>query len=386
MSDPNQFETTSWNADEVRLQSEAPSERQHPRKKRKFNWLTYTAFVLIVSAILAGVGWLLANDLCALNKKPLTATITVDEGDSLGKIAKKLKKAGIIEYKGFFVLFGTIAHASAKIDPGIYDLNTDMDYRALISKMQTYTPDSGTVQVTVPEGYTVMDTINLLAEKEVASVDSLTEAAKNYVFSDYPFIDNENLNDISRLEGYLFPDTYEFYIGEQSTSALERMLDNFQTKMEGELTNAVNSSGYTMDQIITMASIIQKESIGDETENANIASVLYNRLQTDNHETVGYLQLDSTINYAMDLLNIPDEDFSTELDSPYNTYLYQGLPKGPICNPGLAAIQAAISPSSTDYYYFAYGKDGVSHFFRTYDEHLNFVNSSMYATAAELQK
>ena len=284
------------------------------------------------------------------------------------------------------MLFGSIADANEKIDPGIYELDTDMDYRALIAHMKSYTPSDGTVMVTVPEGYTVMDIIKLMADKGVSSADALTEAAKNHVFSDYSFVDNDNLDNISRLEGYLFPDTYEFYIGEQPISALNRMLENYQAKITGELTDAINGSGYNMKQIMTMASIIEKESIGDDEERAKIASVLYNRLQTSNHETVGYLQLDSTVDYAMEVMGIPDADFSTKLESPYNTYLYQGLPAGPICNPGLSSIQAALHPASTDYYYFAYGKDGVSHFFRTYDEHLNFVNSDMYATAAELGK
>ncbi len=386
MADQNKFDTTHWDVDSVHRESQGEPEKPRREKKKKINWLAYIAFVLIVSALLAGIGWLLANDLCALNKKPLTATITVDEGDSLGKVASKLKKAGLIEYKGFFMLFGSIADANEKIDPGIYELDTDMDYRALIAHMKSYTPSDGTVMVTVPEGYTVMDIIKLMADKGVSSADALTEAAKNHVFSDYSFVDNDNLNNISRLEGYLFPDTYEFYIGEQPISALNRMLENYQAKITGELTDAINGSGYNMKQIMTMASIIEKESIGDDEERAKIASVLYNRLQTSNHETVGYLQLDSTVDYAMEVMGIPDADFSTKLESPYNTYLYQGLPAGPICNPGLSSIQAALHPASTDYYYFAYGKDGVSHFFRTYDEHLNFVNSDMYATAAELGK
>ena len=106
-----------------------------------------------------------------------------------------------------------------------------------------------------------------------------------------------------------------------------------------------------------------------------IASVLYNRLQTSNHETVGYLQLDSTVDYAMEVMGIPDADFSTKLESPYNTYLNKGLPPGPIANPGLESIMAALNPESTNYYYYALGDDGVHHFFTSYSEHQAFLNS-----------
>ena len=125
--------------------------------------------------------------------------------------------------------------------------------------------------------------------------------------------------------------------------------------------------------------MIEKEAIGDDEERANIASVFYNRLNGGNDEVGNVLQSDATIYYALRVMGLDDSQFSTDLDSPYNTYKYGGLPAGPICNPSLSAIRAAIYPNDTDYYYFAYGKDGVSHFFRTYNEHLAFVNSDMYA-------
>ncbi|MEE0563252.1 MAG: endolytic transglycosylase MltG, partial [Oscillospiraceae bacterium] len=130
---------------------------------------------------------------------------------------------------------------------------------------------------------------------------------------------------------------------------------------------------------VTLASIIEKEAIGDDEERANISSVFYNRLSGDNSEIGTALQSDATIYYALHIAGMDDTQFSTDLDSPYNTYKHGGLPAGPICNPSLSSIKAAVHPNDTGYYYFAYGKDGVSHFFRTYDEHLAFVNSDMYA-------
>ena len=156
------------------------------------------------------------------------------------------------------------------------------------------------------------------------------------------------------------------------------MLTNFVNRTS-DLMDAINSSSYNLREIITLASVVEKEAIGDDEERANIASVFYNRLNGGNSEVGTVLQSDATIYYALRVMGLDDSQFSTDLDSPYNTYKYGGLPAGPICNPSLSAIRAAIYPNDTDYYYFAYGKDGVSHFFRTYNEHLAFVNSDMYA-------
>ena len=126
-----------------------------------------------------------------------------------------------------------------------------------------------------------------------------------------------------------------------------------------------------------MASIIEKESIGDDTERKNISSVIHNRLERPNSEKGGrLLQLCSSINYIM--VHDGISKFDTTIESPYNTYIHEGLTPGPICNPGLSAIKAAIYPADTDYYFFALGTDDKSHFFTDYNEHLRFINSAEY--------
>ena len=399
MADYKNGDTASWDSEQVRrsqnsssarrsqsgssgrrTQDSQPPAHRRRRKKRHFNVLTYILFVLVTSAILAGVGWLLINDLCAFNKEDITATIEVTADDTIGTIADKLHDAGLIEYKWFFRLFATVADAKDKIGTGTYELSTEMDYRALIVGMHNSSGNlnSDTVRVTIPEGYSVQETIQLLADSDVSNVEDLTEAAKNHVF-DYTFVDNENLGSITRLEGFLFPDTYEFFHKEDAVSALDRLLSNFQTRVSGDLLTDIENSQYSLREIVTLASIIEKEAIGDDEERANISSVFYNRLSGDNSEIGTALQSDATIYYALHIAGMDDTQFSTDLDSPYNTYKYGGLPAGPICNPSLSSIKAAVHPNDTGYYYFAYGKDGVSHFFRTYDEHLAFVNSDMYA-------
>ena len=153
---------------------------------------------------------------------------------------------------------------------------------------------------------------------------------------------------------------------------------NFNNRVSGELLTQIKQSKYTLQEIITLASLIEKEATGDYEERANISSVFHNRLERSNSETGTLLQSCATVYYALSLEGKGKEYFSTELDSPYNTYIHGGLPVGPIANPGLASIRAAVNPNNTNLYYFALGKDGVSHFFRTYSEHLAFVNSDMY--------
>ena len=389
MPNDKNFETTYYNAEEVRRAAAQKAHQKARRKKMKRRRVAvYLICVVLVSAILAGVGWLLANDLCALNKDYKEATIVVEEDDSVRDVAKKLKKAGLINNKSFFCFVGKFMHAGKKIDPGTYEgLNTNMDYRSLISGLHDYEAErreeEGLIRITIREGLTVKEIIALLAENGISTVEELEDACANYEFKDYSFLDEDLLGQVNRMEGFLFPDTYDFDPDKSAVYAIDTMLTAFVNQMDGNLMSAIDNSGYSLREIITLASIVEKEGIGDDDERANIASVLYNRMKNTSGGTYGYLQLDTTVYYALDLegkekTDFPVGDALQAYDSPYNTYKNAGLPVGPICNPGMSAIRAAVYPSDTNYYYFAAGKDGVNHFNETYEGHLNFVNSDMY--------
>ena len=404
----DRYHTTSWDGQQVQRQQasfggSSPRNQQSSRpasgsqqasgkkkaKKRKamnpiLGILLWVVIVASSSAIFAGVGWMLANDLCAFNKTPIEATVeipeewftetevTQDDGTTktvstvdMSKVAEELKEEGLIEYPWFFRLFSVFYKSSTKIKPGTYTLNTDMDYMALVREMHT-TGSAETVDVTIPEGYSVQQIIELLAEKGVGSVEDLTETAQEYVFDDYPFIDNENLGSISRLEGYLYPDTYNFYVGGDVSLAFKSMLSNFNTKVYAneDLSALFENSDYTFQEIITIASLIEKET--DGTDREKISSVIYNRLENAG-ETAYYLQIDASLVYAAGRA-ITQEDYET-LDSPYNLYQHTGLPPTPIANPGLASIKAALQPADTDYYYYVLGADGTHVFSSTLSEH-----------------
>ena len=381
MADFKKGDTASWDAQEVRRSHASQQARKsgtNRRRRKRLNPLIYLLVVLLTSAILAGVGWLLMSDFCAFNRDTITnVTVEITAEDSMGSIAEKLEEAGLIRYKWFFRVFAAFCDAENEIGIGTYELNTDMDYRALITGMHSSSGNmnADTVRVTIPEGYTVAQTIALLAKNEVNTEEALLEAAKTATF-DYSFIDNDS-EDISRLEGYLFPDTYEFYIGHDPEGALEKLLSNFDRKMTEDRLAQVEDSGYSLAEIITIASLIEKET--DGTDQSMIASVIYNRLNdSGSHGTYKMLNIDASLLYALPDHTgaITNEDKA--VDSPYNLYKYAGLPPTPIANPGTASIDAALYPSSSDYYYYALGKDGKHHFSKTLEEHNAFLSSSDY--------
>ncbi len=363
--------TMRWDSGEVRRREAPPRQRKHPRKppKRKGTGAGYYVTILVISAILAGVGWLMCNDLLALNKKDHLAEIVVTDGEKLGSVSKSLKKEGLINYRGLFLLYSSLS--DTEVVAGTYELNTSMDYHALLTAMSARSGARKTVNVTIPEGYSMQQIFELLEEKNVNTVEALTEAAANEDY-DYDFLANKEKGDASRLEGYLFPDTYQFYSGGDAKTVINKMLRNFDNKMTNELRQTISDSGYTMDEIITIASLIEKET--DGSDGTKISSVIRNRLKNSG-ETAGYLQIDAALLYALGEHKEVLTDADKEINSPYNLYKNKGLPPTPICNPGMASIRSALYPDNTSYYFYALGEDGVHHFFKTYREHLNFLES-----------
>lgn len=342
------------------------------RRRKKRSGLSgaaiYAIFVIGVSALLACIGWVAANDVLALNKPEKTATITITNDDSFGDVAEKLKDEGLIEYKFLFNLFATFTRSKDDVVAGTFTLNTDMDYRALLSGMSANSATRATVTVTIPEGYTVDQIFTLLEEKGVASVEDLQDMAANHDYA-FSFLQDLELGDYHRLEGYLYPDTYEFTTPQNPLYVINKMLVHFDEQFTDAMRQEVADSGRTIHEIITIASMIEKETDGNDR--ADIASVIYNRLNNPSGGTQGYLQIDATLAY-INGGKVPTEA-DKSIDSPYNTYLYKGLPAGPISNPGLESIKAAMNPNSTSYYYYALGDDGVHHFFKTLREQQNFI-------------
>lgn len=359
--------------------------------------LMYALFVISLSIILACFGWLCAADVLALSKDEVHAAIAVesyvpsdtdtlnedgepvnDEGNvitcNINQVADALKENDIINFKFLFKLFAKLSHANTKIDPGTYDVSTTLDYRALITEMQTGSGSQEVTKITFPEGYRMEQIFELLEDNDICDYDDLMEAAAEHDFS-YSWLEEDwYLNakgDPTRLEGYLFPDTYEFYQGENAINVINRFLLRFHGLLTQDMYQQAENCGITLHEAVIIASLIEKEA-GAEDDRSNFSSVIYNRLHS------GWkLQLDSTVNYIKNTstFNLSYADIS--IDNPYNTYVYEGLPKGPICSPGLASINAALNPNSTDYWYW-YAYEGVTHFFTNSDDFNSFAEAHPY--------
>ena len=392
MAEFHNSDTASWDAGQVRREqpgpshaSQRPPQRKRRRRRRRMHpllfLLLHLIFVALSSALLGCAGWLLFSDFCSFNRAgspPVEMVVEVSSEDTVDTVADKLKAAGLIEYPWFFKLYANVTKAEEKIGMGSHALNTDMDYHALVLGMRSAAGNmtAETVQVTIPEGYTVAQTIAVLAKNGVNTEAALTEAAQTADF-DYDFIDNES-QDISRLEGFLFPDTYEFYVNEKPSNALNRLIKNFNSKLDDELLSAWAAKGYSLKEIITIASLIERET--DGTDQARIASVIYNRLDGPGSKggTNGLLQVDASLLYGLPGHEGAITQADLETDTPYNLYKYPGLPPTPIANPGMTSINAALYPTSSDYYYYALGTDHKHHYFADYNSFLNFVNSDLY--------
>ena len=373
-----------------------PVRQSHEYKSGCLGGIMYFVFILCVSVILACLAWMAASDMLALNKDDFSAKITLpmsifssetvetfdDKGNKTGTervtkadidyVADALKEAGLIQYKWLFEAFCRISNADEKVSPGEYELQSSYDYRALVQNMRPGSGAALTIDVTFPEGFNMRQIFLRLEENGVSSYEDLMEAAADYKFN-YNFLNEAETGEASRLEGYLFPDTYQFYVGMQASSAINKFLQNFHYVWSADMQQMADTRGLSIDEIITVASMIEREAAND-SERSRIASVIYNRLAAGMP-----LGLESTILYAHpEHEGAPDAEMIAE-DSPYNTLNHTGLPPTPICNPGRASIMAALSPETTNYYYFTLDTaTGMHRFFTNYAEFEAFVATQDY--------
>ncbi len=289
-------------------------------------------------------------------------------------VADARKDAGIIEYKNLFKLFAKFSHADVKLDPGTYVLNTELDYRAIVKNMQVGTASMVVTTITFPEGMTMAQIFAKLEEEGVCAAADLYRAAADFNYS-FRFLENVGTGDAARLEGFIFPNTYDFYQGEQPSSVINKFLTALHSRITADMWKQIETRGTTFRDTVIVASMLEKEAAND-AERATIASVIYNRLAAGMP-----LGIDSTILYVhpdyTGGVDLPAEYLTEE--SPYNTRVNTGLPPTPICNPGMESIKAALSPMETGYYYYALdAEEGVHKFFTDYNSFAAFVAEQTY--------
>lgn len=377
------------------------SKSQQKSKKKKFimpgyaKALIYLVSVFAVSILISYCIITVANDTFAFVKPDKEITVNIKENATLKDVAKELHDKEVIEHPFIYRIYSKFrmdkkSYYTGNFIEGEHVLNSNLGYDKLISRLAESSYSTEVVRVTIPEGYTVIEIIDLFVDKRVISQTSVDEFKEklNVAAYEYDFLkefdavkDENNKIESDRLyllEGYLFPDTYDFYVGENLDSVINKLLNNFDKKFEETYYDRCSELGLTVDQVITLASMIEAE--GNKAEDFyKISSVFHNRLGSSSFP---FLNSDATTLYSF-------QGSKKQLDTgdnqsrvhPYNTYLNKGLPPGPICNPGIEAIHAALYPESTNYYYFyTASSNGVTYFSTNEGQHNTYIQKDKNGT------
>lgn len=370
----NNGETQSYSREDIERHKALSAKKSSARKraakrKKKRNRIIYIAFVLCASLILAVWAINVANDMLGLMKDEGTVEIYIPKGSNTSQIADMLDDAGVIKHKTIFKLFSRVTGYSSKMQYGKYEIDKSMDYLQICVKLKQTVPRDE-ITVTIPEGYELREIFAKLEAEGVCSADSLYKSMEKDEF-DYDFLKDIPKRD-NWLEGYLFPDTYNFYRDDDPDSVIRKFLNNFDNRYNDELRKRTQDLGYTMDEVVILASVVEREAGGEE-DRTTVSSVFVNRLNNPSYQ---YLQSCASVQYVLKERKSVLSTADTKIDSPYNTYMYPGLPVGPIASPGLASIKAVLYPADTNYYYFVVDGSGVHHFSTTLDEHNRAVKSA----------
>ena len=391
-------EINSYSGDDVREQMEENSrmylKRQKKRKKKeeklknkkntrtfRFIWLVS---VVIVGAVLAVYLLVGLNDMLAISRQnDATVALELHESPDIDYVAQALADAGVIKEPSFFKMYAAITKSGDNFNQGSFDIKTNLDYEAIINYLQGNSNRKDIIKVTITEGQSVLEIADTLSNAGVLSEkeEFLRLCNSDEFDENYDFLANiDNAADrYYKLEGYLYPDTYDFYVNEDPKTSITRFLNNFETQTYSKQTfdeyesrvrisDLVEDTDFTMDEIVTIASIIQAEA-ADNEDMYYISSVLHNRLDYGGEYGVASLGLDSTKYYPYRSEDAVPQNEKSGFESRYDTYNFEGLPPGPICNPGTQAILAAINPKDTDYLYFCHSSDGTPYYAETLAGH-----------------
>lgn len=333
--------------------------------------LVVIAFVVVASLIIRIPVIKCMNDIIAIDRSSIQKLVVLDRDMTTDEVIDLLGKKDLIYSSTFCKIASHILHFDQEesYPAGSYQLSADMGIEGMLKTISTREIVVATVTITFPEGYTVDQIVERLSSNGVASKNSLYDVMRSdELYEQYEFLNSipDREQRYRALEGYLYPDTYEFYVGENPKSVIKRFLDNFISKWEEKFQSLGENTGFTMDEIVTVASILQKEA-NDAEQMKVIASIIYNRL---NSSSFPFINCDSTANYIENKRDdlIADGTYA-DLMLLYDTNQRQKLPVGPICNPGADALRAAVSPDNNDFYYFLHDKNGKIYTASTLQQH-----------------
>ena len=292
----------------------------------------------------------------------------IQSGESVQRIADNLEDEDLISKTDLFKFYVWKEKLAGKLQAGNYELSSAMSITGIVDLFIGGKIKSDEIKITIPEGFLNKEIDERLAENNLIKNNEFIkfDEDNNLDLSEYKFLEDkpENIG----LQGYYFPDTYIYYKDSTIENIVKKMLDNFDRKLSQDLREEIKNQNKSIFEIIILASIIEKEA-GFAEDMGKVASVFQNRLDIGKA-----LESDATINYITGSGRAQSTYDDLEIDSPYNTYKYPGLPPAPISNPGTEATKAAIYPEKTDYFYFLTNKDRETIFSKTYDEHLRNKN------------
>ena len=361
--------------------SDNNSKKQNKKKKVEVNYsiftgLIVTVVVLVVSVSLAFFGISLGLEYLGINKSDEVIKLNIKEGSNTDDIAQQLIDEDIIENKFLFKLIVNLKDAGSLMKPGDIELKPSWSYADKIDALVEQRESFETVSVVFPEGTTLLDAAKLLETKGVISDYQeliYTFNSEKFGYDFESLIDNKGKK-FYAMEGYFYPDTYNFYLEDSSFNIVKTVREHFNSKFTENMKNTMRENGMTMDEVITLASIVQAES-GSVKDMPKVASVFLNRLKDP--ANFPRLESDATETYYKDVIKVEAESSKTFTDSEikefkdyYDTYVANGLPAGPVCNPGLEAINAVLYPEKTDYLYFCSNlKNKKTYFAKTLSTH-----------------
>ncbi len=333
---------------------------------------TYVFFIIViaVSMVLSVYAIFCLNDIFGITKTQSSVTVSYSEQITSPKEAVDiLADNDLITCKNFCKLFVSLetlvinnSPVQGPYEPGMYYLNGKMGLENMLVAMRGQPDTSEVVRVTIPEGFTTADIVERLANNEVCDRASLISVIESTQFS-YSLVSNLQAKDTVpyRLEGFLFPDTYDFYVGMSASGAVSKFLENTEEKIPEAYRKRAEELGFSMYEIMTIASIVQAEA-GDNEQMPIIASVIENRLKDKaNYPSLGCQSTSDYINNkvapSLSSTSAHTADYYLKYYNTNTSSTVVGLPEGPICNPGLKAIDAALNPEETDYYFFFHDID-----------------------------
>ncbi len=326
------------------------------------NLWRFAAFVLVVVAVALAAASGIFRLVWGSAELRRSGQFVLERGSAAGQVWQGLAEQGFTSRALPWRYYAWRAKAGGSLQAGTYQLSAGERVPQVLRRFTTGDTTPGELTVTYPEGFTLKQIAARTAARGIATEEEFMEAA-------WPDNYSSELSFLSRippgrdLEGYLFPDTYRFFEDDGPEEVIRRMLSNFNKKFSAELFREARSRGRTFDQIVIMAGIIEREVVSDE-DMAMISGILWRRFD----EGAG-LDADATVRYALNKWDGPLTREDLRTDSPYNTRKYRGLPPGPISNPGLRAITAAVRPEESDYYYYLSTPEGKTIFSKTTAEH-----------------